>query len=53
MSLLDFNFVTTFYIRKIENKHRIMSPATNKVIFFISATFPITLILDAQQILLC
>ena len=34
MSFLDFNFVTTFYIRKIENKHRIMSPATNKVIFF-------------------
>ena len=27
---LDFNFVTTFYIRKIKDEHRIMSQVTNK-----------------------
>ena len=27
---LDFNFVTTFYIRKTKNEHRIVSQATKK-----------------------
>ena len=34
MQFLDFNFATTFYIRKIKDEHRIMSQVTNKEIGF-------------------
>ena len=30
MQFLDFNFVTAFYTKKIQDKQRIMSQATNK-----------------------
>ena len=30
MQFLDFNFLTTFYIIKIKDEHRIMSQAMNK-----------------------
>ena len=36
MKFLDFNFETTFYIRKIKDERRIMPQATNKEVSFSS-----------------
>ena len=36
MQFLDLNFVTTFYIRKIKDEHKIMSQATNEEVRFSS-----------------